>query len=116
MTADEVRRIDNTIAPWRTSVVQPLRALRRQLKDGIAPIDTQTTQDFRNAIKRDELHAERLQQEAMERAFPFHAVGKSAAPREAAAANMAAYAAVVGALPQAAINALLASLIEEFSL
>lgn len=116
LTADEVRRIDNTISPWRTSVVQPLRALRRELKNGIAPIDAQTTQDFRNAIKRDELQAERLQQEAMERAFPLHAVGKSAAPREAAATNMAAYAAVVGALPQATLNALLASLIEEFSL
>lgn len=116
LSVDEVRRIDAYIGAWRTRVVQPLRALRRELKNGIAPIDTQSSQDFRNAIKRDELQAERLQQEAMERAFAAHAVGKSAAPREAAAANMAAYAALVGTLPPAVVNALLDSLTKEFSL
>lgn len=116
LTADEVRRIDSYIAPWRARAVQPLRALRRELKDGIAPINTEVSHDLRDAIKRAELQAERLQQEAMERAFPPDTIGKPAAPREAAAINLAAYGAVIGELPRERVDALIASLIDEFSL
>jgi len=116
LTADDVRRIDRHIDDWRARVVQPLRQLRRELKHGVAPIAAPAANDLRNAIKRDELQAERLQQEALEREFPPHAIGIAATPRVAAAANLAAYSAVIGALPQTRINALLASLMDEFSL
>jgi uncharacterized protein (TIGR02444 family) len=115
LSVDQVQRIDACTGDWRARVVQPLRTLRRDLKRGIAPIDVQTAQALRDAIKRDELQAERLQQETLERNFPLQATGTPAAPREAAAANIAAYAAFVGRLPDATVNTLVAALIDEFS-
>ena len=115
LSSDDVRAIDAYVSAWRKRVVQPLRAIRRELKNGIAPIDAQTAQDLRRAIQRDELQAERLQQELLERAFPAHSTGTMAAPRTAAAANIAAYSVLTGSLPAAAVDTLLASLAEEFS-
>jgi len=116
LSADEVRRIDTSVRDWRQRVVQPLRAIRRELKGGIAPVDGEAAEALRGAIKRDELQAERLQQEALENEFPPGAIGQAAAPREAAAANIAAYGAVIGGLNDEAANALLAALAAEFSL
>jgi uncharacterized protein (TIGR02444 family) len=116
LTLDEVRRIDDSIGDWRGRVVQPLRAIRRTLK-GIAPIDPAAAAALRDAVKRDELQAERLQQQALERAFPVASLGTAAAPRTAAAANIAAYNSLYnGALDANTVNALLASLTAEFSL
>lgn len=116
LNVDDARRIDNHINAWRSRVVQPLRAIRRAMKGGIAPIDAQGAQALRDAIKRDELQAEHLQQQALEQAFPLASTGTSAAPCVAAAANLQAYNALVGGLPQATMGTLLASLNEEFSL
>ena len=116
LTPDEVRRIDACICDWRKHIVQPLRALRRELKGGIAPIDRQTSETLRAAIQRDELLAERLQQEALERAFPLYTTGTSAAPGAAIIANIAAYGALAGTLPEAPVNKLLRSLMDEFSI
>ena len=115
LSVDDVRAIDASIRDWRERVVQPLRAVRRDLKTGIKPIDVQAAEALRSAIKRDELQAERLQQEALERNFLLASTGIAAAIRTAAAANLAAYGAVVGALPQATVTALLNALFEEFS-
>ena len=114
VTADDIRRIDAYIRDWRARVVQPLRALRRDLKGGITPVDANATEALRSAIKRDELQAERLQQETMERAFPVLSIGVMAEPRAAALENLNAHGAVFGALPQAAIDTLLSALTAEF--
>jgi uncharacterized protein (TIGR02444 family) len=117
LTVDEVRRIDHSMRDWRGHVVQPLRAIRRALKGGIAPVDSDAAAALRDAIKRDELQAERLQQEALARAFPIGSLGKAALPRAAAAANIAAYNSMFnGGLDVESVNALLASLTAEFSL
>ena len=115
LTPGEARRIDAHTRDWRRRVVQPLRAIRRDLKGGIAPMDTQATAALRSAIKRDELHAERLQQETLEQTFLVQSIGTATAPGMATAANIAAYSTLTGALPEAAVNALLTSLAEEFS-
>ena len=114
LEAEEMRRIDLCIREWRTRVVQPLRAVRRDLKGGIRPVDAAAAEVLRSAIKRDELQAERVQQETLEREFPLLSTGARAAPRVAAAANIAAYAALVGALPVAPVNILLNALADEF--
>lgn len=114
VTAADVRRADACIGDWRQRVVQPLRTLRRDLKGGMAHFDPQATEALRSAIKRDELQAERLQQEALERQFPLHDTGVAAAPRLAAGANIAAYAATAGELPDGPVNTLLTALFEEF--
>jgi len=115
LSPDEVERIDAAVSNWRLHVVQPLRAIRRDLKSGIAPAAPHAAQALREAIKRDELQAERLQQEALEREFPAAATGIPAAPRTAAAANIAAYETLTGALPLSAVDILLAALFEVFS-
>jgi len=116
VAADEMRRIDDSVSDWRRQVVQRLRAIRRGLKAGIAPVEGEAAEALRSAIKRDELQAERLQQEALEREFPLGAIGQAAMPRDAAAANVAAYGAIIGGWDEKAANALLAALAAEFSL
>ena len=118
LSVDDIRAIDRETAPWRTNVVQPLRALRRQMKDGFPPMDTAATDALRGEIKRCELQAEKLQQEMMERRFAPDAAGAPCDVGEAAAANIAAYGVVVAApgdtLPQAPVQALLKIFSDEF--
>lgn len=114
LTADDVRRIDACIRDWRTRVVQPLRAIRRELKSGIAPIDTQASEALRSEIKRCEQYAERLQQEMLERAFPAATIGKLNPALDTAAANVAAYGTLIGALPAVAVQNLLRLFAEAF--
>ena len=116
VTTDEVRHIDAAIQDWRANVVQPLRVLRRNLKGGFAPAQAADAETLRSAIKRDELAAERIQQETLEREFPAQSTGTVAEPREAAAANIAAYGAVTTPFPAAAVATLLSALTDEFSI
>ena len=124
LTIDEVRRIDRSIRNWRLTVVQPLRAIRRGLKTGIAPVAPAANEALRSSIKRDELLAERLQQETLEREFPLATTGFQATPGTAAAENISAYSAVVCAmksntgagLPESAVNTLLKALAQEFEI
>ncbi len=95
LSVGDVRAIDCETAAWRTNVVQPLRALRRQLKNGFPPMDAAVTEALRGEIKRCELQAEKLQQEMMEQRFAADAVGAPCDMREAAAANIAAYGALL---------------------
>ena len=127
LSTAEVRRIDRATAAWRTRAVQPLRALRRDLKNGVEAMDTQATEALRGEIKRCELHAERLQQEMLERTFPAAAIGAQSSIKEAAAANLAAYGAVIaamsalangtagGALPDDKVQTLLGLFTEELA-
>jgi uncharacterized protein (TIGR02444 family) len=114
LSAVEVRRIDHCAAAWRARAVQPLRALRRDLKSGVAPIEPAATEALRTEIKRCELHAERLQQEMLERLFPVATVGTHSAVALAAADNVAAYGEVAGALPDEMVQSLLTSFAMEF--
>ncbi len=114
LSTDDVRRIDHATADWRTRAVQPLRALRRDLKNGVASMDTQATEALRSEIKRCELHAERLQQEMLERQFPAASVGETSPVKAAAAANLAACGTVIGALPADKVENLLRLFAEEF--
>ena len=66
ITRDDVARLDESIAPWRLQVVEPLRALRRRLKSGIGEIPAATSDGLRNMVKKIELEAERLEQGRLE--------------------------------------------------
>lgn len=113
LSAADVKKIDSVAAAWRTRAVQPLRALRRDLKNGVSAMDAQVTEALRSDIKRCELHAERLQQEMLERAFPAATTGVPGSIQEAATANIAAYSAVIGVLPADAVQSLLRLFAEE---
>jgi uncharacterized protein (TIGR02444 family) len=103
----DVQRIEHATAAWRTRAVQPLRALRRDLKSGVTAMDTHASEALRAEIKHCELHAERLQQEMLERAFPAATTGVASSAQDAAAANIAAYGAVIGVLPDGPVHRLL---------
>jgi uncharacterized protein (TIGR02444 family) len=99
VTRDDIARLDASIAPWRTEVVEPLRAIRRRLKSGIGEIPTATSEGLRNMVKKIELEAERLEQGRLEKTAS--SLGKPGVRNEAASANLAAYEAHLGALPDA---------------
>ena len=96
ITRDDVARLDESIAPWRTGVVEPLRAIRRRLKSGIGEMPSE---GLRNMVKKIELEAERLEQGRLEKSAST--LGKPAARTDAARANLAAYETYLGRLPHA---------------
>lgn len=109
LTAADVAALEARIAPWRQAAVIPLRNIRRALKSPPALPAAAEAEAFRNRIKAVELEAERLQQEAM---FGLPLPGAQAPDRAgAAAANVAAYAAMLGVtfLP-GAVETLLAAI------
>ena len=65
LTTSEIREFDEACRPWREQIVQPLRAIRRRLKNGPLPAPSGETEAFRSTIKAAELAAERLQNQLL---------------------------------------------------
>jgi uncharacterized protein (TIGR02444 family) len=108
LTREEVARLDSAIAVWRSEVVIPLRDLRRKLKIGIGEIPPETSEPFRNMVKRIELESERLEQTRLEEHFSTF-LTKAPSREVAADANLASYAAHLGPFPQGAVKIILAA-------
>jgi uncharacterized protein (TIGR02444 family) len=108
----EVESIEQRIAPWREATVIALRAVRRALRSPPALVAPAAAELFRTRIKAVELEAERLQQEAMFELARASALGREvASEREAAAANVASYAAAARTtFPADAVATVLAAL------
>jgi uncharacterized protein (TIGR02444 family) len=90
LDASEMGQVVALVENWRQNVVLPLRGVRRFLKE---PAPTWLAADvhaFRERIKADELQAELLQQETMERQFA--GLGTSVEMMTAARANCEGYA------------------------
>jgi uncharacterized protein (TIGR02444 family) len=104
----EVEQCDAILAPWRKEVVQPLRMVRRKMKETVGVFAPATTAGLRDGVKRIELQSERLAQEALERSAPPAALGTEATDRASAARqNLAIYGAFLGDLPEGAVATLL---------
>lgn len=58
LPADTLRRADQAVRPWRETVIEPLRTLRRRMKTDIGGIGPQKADDTRTAVKTAELEAE----------------------------------------------------------
>ncbi|HVY56626.1 MAG TPA: TIGR02444 family protein [Xanthobacteraceae bacterium] len=114
LSGEAVRRLDETVGPWREAAVVPLRRLRRTLKGGVAPIEPGTAELFRTRIKAMELEAERLEQGTLYDLSRREAPGDEvASPAEAARISLASYETLIGRrFPQAAVEKLLAALAE----
>jgi uncharacterized protein (TIGR02444 family) len=82
--------VDGTSA-WRRQVIQPLRAVRRALRGGLAPVAVHTGEILRDDVKRLELQAERLLQDALWRAFPLPVPAGGGDAGALARANLACY-------------------------
>jgi len=85
--------LDCHVAPWRETVVRPLRQVRRRLKEILAEPDVGATDDIsslRSNIKGNELIAEKIQQQTI---FEFgRTVAAEQAPwHEAAQINLQNY-------------------------
>ena len=108
---EAVARVDDAVREWREGVVKPLRNARRNLRSPPGSISMEGAEALRANVKRIELEAERLQQETLERSFPAGSTGMAAPSRGAAArANVSAYGAFLGGLP----DELLAPLLKAF--
>ena len=113
---DDIARMDKLVKAWREHAVLPLRTLRRRLKSGITPLTTQETDALRNAIKRIELDAEKIEQELLERLLPASTLGATTAtPSDAARTNLAAYGACLHGLPERPMNILLNAHAKQYS-
>lgn len=62
LSDEDVAKIDAEVSLWRVEVVQPLRALRRQLKADVMIGDAETQNLFRTKVKSVELSAEKVEQ------------------------------------------------------
>lgn len=89
ITIGEALGLEESVAEWRKEVVEPLRAVRRWMKlhaekEGVAAL--------RSAVKRDELGAEKLQQEMLNRRLPLAEPSQpEGAARQLAARNLTCY-------------------------
>jgi hypothetical protein len=102
VTSEDVARLDSIVRIWRDEAVKPLRTIRRRLKEGAGGLPVTASEAFRNQVKRIELEAERIEQHTLEREAA-EMIFKTAASRTAAAdANLAAYGAYLGGLPDQA--------------
>ena len=95
--AEDARRVTAAVESWHRSVVVPLRAVRRALREPPELVEPAAAEHFRGRIKQIELEAERLQQEGLHRLVPRDDLGEPEPSREVAArANVEAYAALLG--------------------
>lgn len=65
-----VARLMGAAKPWHDHAVQPLRAVRRRLKQPLGAIPPAAAEELRQRVKTIELEAERLEQEALAAAAP----------------------------------------------
>jgi uncharacterized protein (TIGR02444 family) len=99
-----------SVSGWQNEVVRPLRGVRRNLKQFALDLALQPIVDLREAVKKQELEAERLQQSLME--AKFGEIGSPAPDRAATAgSNVDLYATLVGhVFPTTHVIALVARL------
>jgi uncharacterized protein (TIGR02444 family) len=99
LSADNLASAASVLAPWQDAAVRPLRAIRRRLKGWSGPLAAEQVRDFRDAIKRQELEAERVAQRILVAALADALKRTSDAPR--VADNLAAYLRTAGLQPNA---------------
>lgn len=110
LSLQELERVAASVAGWQSAVVRPLRGVRRDLKQFAADLALEPISILREAVKKQELEAERLQQSLMEAGF-----GEIGAPFSdqvaAASENVGLYATLVGEVfPGVHVDALVARL------
>ena len=94
LAEEDIRRAMAAAEGWQREVVQPLRAVRRRLKAGVAPVSAAECEALRRKVNDLELEGERIAQATLE-ALPAPAAGR----RPAVDANLALYLTVMGRAP-----------------
>lgn len=110
LSADDVTKVEQAIAPWREAAVTPLRVVRRALKTPPAVVAADAAESFRSRVKAIELEAERLQQEALYEFAQHGKLGQSVGtPVEAARISVSAYQGVIGPFPPGPLDTVLSA-------
>lgn len=89
----DIEKLMALISGWQQQVVRPLRGVRRFLKDPGPAWTAENVASLRQRVKAEELLAERLQQAAMETAFPNP--GETDDVRAAAQASLENYSRII---------------------
>jgi len=61
VTVQDIQAMDAAVQAWRTEAVTPLRALRRRLKQGFGPLESEYAEMLRSKVKQTELLAEQIE-------------------------------------------------------
>lgn len=94
---EDARRIAAAVEIWNRSIVVPLRAVRRALREPLKLVEPAAAESLRQRVKQVELEAERLQQDGLDRLVQRDDLGQPEPSRDAAAlANVEAYADMLG--------------------
>jgi uncharacterized protein (TIGR02444 family) len=99
LTAAQLHLLRDAVAAWQREVVGPLRAVRRWLKtpEGLPdPPDPSDSEVLREAIKENELTAERLEQDILHRTLPL---SQGSPDIEAMVGNLHGYFNIIGRTP-----------------
>jgi len=97
LSAADFDAVEAAVEPWQTEVVRPLRALRRRLKGGFAPMPAAAVESYRKRLGELEIDGEHFAQDAMEEAMEtvmesaLPKTGSSPADAALTAANLKAY-------------------------
>jgi uncharacterized protein (TIGR02444 family) len=110
LSRSELERVVASVSGWQNEVVRPLRGVRRILKQFALDLVLEPVVNLREAVKKQELEAERVQQSLME--AKFGEIGLPALDRATtASSNLELYATFVGqAFPTTHTVALVARL------
>ena len=110
LSAEEVKKLDDSVRDWRNLTIIPIRDARRNLKGAVTLVPPGKQEAFRTKVKAIELDAERLQQEALYDFTKSGPLGTQASPPAAARANVAAYEAVMSmSFAKKAVDVLIAA-------
>tara|TARA_S200000501_G_scaffold134620_1_gene127436 strand:+ start:219 stop:740 length:522 start_codon:yes stop_codon:yes gene_type:complete len=91
---DDIKTAENSVNSWRSGVIQPLREIRRNLKNSPHSLSEKDQAKIRCEIKNLEIKTEKFQQQHLEN---LNLKGRPAAPHNAAQDNLAAYAQILSA-------------------
>jgi len=81
----------DAVAAWRTTAIEPLRAVRTTLRAGVANVPEEEAKALRGQVLKLEIEAERIEQAVIEAATPGAAGREAGEPRpDDVAANLAA--------------------------
>jgi uncharacterized protein (TIGR02444 family) len=113
LAVDDVKRVSDASHPWQRSVVVPVRAVRRLLKDNAPLVAPDAAAAFRKKVQAVELEGEQLQLNAMAAMATALKPASAASPDAAARANVKAFESAAGkSFPSGAVDTLALALVE----
>lgn len=113
LSPDDVKFVSTTSHVWQRSVVVPVRAVRRLLKENAPLVPVDAAAAFRKRVQAIELEGEQLQLNAMAALVDRLNPAAAASPEDAARRNIKTFEVVAGkSFPPASVDGLARALVE----